>query len=225
MTKDRLMPVLATIAVACMVVALGFEISDRINRGPDQPQPPVVGGTPDPVPVADWEQYLDGGHRIGSPNAKVVMVEFGDYECPMCRRFHDEAMRELFDMYPDDFAVVYRHFPIPNHRFAYPAARAAECAAAQGRFAEYHDALYTRQDSLGLKSWTAYAVTAGVQDTAAFGSCAAESGKVPLIEADIVAAENVGVTGTPALLLGGKLYMGAYPFRTLQPVVEELLRR
>jgi hypothetical protein len=70
--------------------------------------------------------------------------------------------------YPKDVGLFFVHFPLPMHRFARPAARATECAGLQGKFGQMVDAVYNKQDSLGLKSWSDYGRDAGVADTVAF---------------------------------------------------------
>src|SRR5262245_61999730 len=77
--------------------------------------------------VENWSDLLDSGTQIGLSSASVKIIEFSDFECPFCARFGN-ALRDVRAKYPNDIAVVYVHFPIPTHRFAIPAARAAECA-------------------------------------------------------------------------------------------------
>ena len=160
--------------------------------------------------ITNWERLLVGGNRIGAESAKVVIIEFGDFECPACRGFTVGTLRPILLAHPNDVAVVFQHWPLNCHRFALPAARAAECAGSEGRFEAMHDLLYDKQDSLGLKPLIAYGIEAGVQDSTRFAACLAETGTVPRIEAGIRDAKSIEAPGTPAIIIGGKL-LGKLP--------------
>lgn len=127
------------------------------------------------------DQLLANGIRIGSPASRAAIVEFADFECPFCRRFH-ATYADLKRRFGDDLSLVFIHYPLGSHRFARPAARAAECAATRGRFGDYARLLYLKQDSLGLKSWGSFAFEAGIQDTLAFSRCAIDTVVVQRIE-------------------------------------------
>ena len=159
---------------------------------------------PDSVQVADWQKYLAGGHSRGPENAAVTILEFGDYECPYCARFATTIDR-ILAAYPDEVRFVYRHWPLPNHRFAYPAARAAECAGEQDRFWPYHDLLYAKQDSVGLITFVDLARRSDVPNMRAFEECAQRPDTVPVIQAGIRDIEAVGGTGTPTVIVNGIL--------------------
>ena len=113
-------------------------------------------------------------------------------------------MDSLRAKYPQDVAVLFRHFPLPMHPYARPAALAAVCAAAQGRFETFYDALYNLQDSLGHMPWLRYAVRAGVPDTAAFATCVADSAGVARLTDDQAAGNKLQVEGTPTVLVNGR---------------------
>jgi protein-disulfide isomerase len=76
------------------------------------------------------------------------------------------------EKHPQDVSLVFVHFPLPGHRFARQAARAAECADARGRFPALVSLLYKQQNSIGMKSWGAFAREVGIPDTASFHPCA-----------------------------------------------------
>jgi protein-disulfide isomerase len=84
-----------------------------------------------------------------------------------------------------------------------PAARAAECAERVGRFSEWIDAVYRKQDSLGVKSWGSYAHDAGIADSSMIAACARDTVPVPNILAGLAYGDSVGVTGTPTILVNG----------------------
>lgn len=150
--------------------------------------------------VTDWKDIVSSSRIVGDPNARALLIVFDDFECPFCQRFH-ATVEATLRQYPRDVALALVHLPIPGHRFAKPAARAAECAAGQGRFMQMTDALFDWQDSLGLISWNRYAIRAGVLDTVRFSSCFSADTAVPLIDAGVAVAEKFGITSTPTVLL------------------------
>jgi protein-disulfide isomerase len=193
---------ISTILVAiCVLVATAVWIlpggaGARIGSNPT---------APDTVRVADWEKYLIGGHVRGPRDAPVTILAFGDYECPFCARFEEEAGR-ILAAYPTQVRMVYRHWALPRHRFAYPAARAAECAADQGLFWPMHDLLYAMRDSLGLVSFDELAVRAGVRDAGAFEICVRRTDPVSVIDDGALHAKEAGGTGTPTVIVNGLLF-------------------
>jgi protein-disulfide isomerase len=102
----------------------------------------------------------------------------------------------------DAIAFTFIHYPLRMHRFAHRAAVAAECADGQGRFEQYINAVYEKQDSLGLKSWWSYAQAASVPDSVAFESCinGPPSGR---IAAGLEWADRLSLTGTPTVIVNG----------------------
>jgi hypothetical protein len=110
----------------CAAVVTGLLVR-REFAGPAETARPAIRET-----VRDWQAYGDGRHRVGLEEAVVTIVEFSDFQCPFCRVAAGK-LDSLRDEYPRDVAVVYRHFPVPQHRHAVAAAQASECAGAQGR--------------------------------------------------------------------------------------------
>lgn len=147
------------------------------------------------------------GHRIGPDDAPVKILEFGDYECPGCQSFHS-TLKAVLAEFPGSVAFIYRHFPLPYHKQAYPAARAAECAADQGRFKHYHDLLYDHSDRLG--EWDVIARMAAIPRLEAFQSCMRDTARVVQVEQDRVAASSFRAAGTPAIIING-VYLAVTP--------------
>lgn len=191
---DRVASIALT--AAAVIIAGTFahrEFSSQTPRAiPDGP----------PKYVSDWRSLLTAGEVIGDSAAPFKIIEFGDFECPFCRAA-DTVFRALGREHGSRVTLIFVHFPLTMHRFAMPAALAAECAATQQRFAAFHDLLYAKQDSLGLKSWTSFAADAGVPDTLRFQNCLRESKSNPVVAAGIAAGRRLGVEGTPTVLLNG----------------------
>jgi protein-disulfide isomerase len=208
-------------AVLCAVVLTGLRawefVDARANAHPKDSTPPI--------PVAGWERFARGGHRLGPDDAPVTIVVFADFECPYCATLATATLPQIRARYPTKVAVVYRHFPLRQHRFAYPAARAAECAGRQQRFDAYHDQLFTRQDSLGLLTFTELAQDAGVPDLRAFSTCASATGPVESIELDLRAARELGAYATPTVVIDGMMYSGTLSVPTLDSLVKAVLRK
>jgi protein-disulfide isomerase len=164
---------------------------------------------PRPVPLRNWRSFAIGGHRIGPESASVIVVEFADFECPFCAQFANGPLKAMQAKYPGKFAVLFRHWPLGFHRFALPTARAAECAARQSRFEQFHDLVYARQDSLGLKTYHDFGRDAGIPDLSAFDRCTTDTATVAAIVEDSRAAESLHANGTPTILINGMMIVGA----------------
>ena len=113
------------------------------------------------------------------------------------------AGNELPPSVRSKIALVFVHFPLSMHRFATPAARAAKCARVENRFPKLVEALFNKQDSLGLKTWVSYGIEAGIIDTAAFAQCAASKANFSPIEAGIALGKRLQVTRTPTVIVNG----------------------
>src|SRR5262249_27765533 len=116
-------------------------------------------GTPSTIPTfqKDWESALNVGHSTGGPG-RVQVVEFADLECPVCSTAHASLFSDTSEVarkYRSKISYTFVHFPLSIHRFARPAARAAECARTSGRFFEFVSAVFAKQDSMGLRTWSA----------------------------------------------------------------------
>jgi protein-disulfide isomerase len=213
MKKDLILNLTTGTLAVCALVVTGLTVRRELLSAPSPPQV---------RPVAEWRQFAAEGQRMGPADAPVVITEFSDFQCPYCRVLADR-LKELRGRYPGQVAVVYRHFPLPSHAHAAQAARASECAAAQGRFEAYHDALYADQDSIGKVPWTRFAVAAQVPDTAAFSRCAAATSPLPVLARDRQAGDRLEVKGTPTFLLNSLRMQGVPPADTLDAFVRRVL--
>lgn len=168
--------------------------------------------------VPAWRAYAREGHRMGPDAAPVTIVVFSDFQCPYCGVLM-ERLRALRSAHSSEVAVVYRHFPVDGHTHAVAAARASECAGAQGRFEAYHDALFAARDSIGRVPWERFAAEAGVRDLAGFRACAGGSGTVPALVRDSAAGRELRVSGTPTLLINELRLVGTPPMDSLESYV------
>ena len=166
----------------------------------------------------------DGGRPArGNPKAAVEVIEFSDFQCPFCLRANP-TVEQVLKTYGDKIKFVYRHFPLQNHPNARPAAEASACAEVQGKFWEYHDRLFANPTKLTDADLKAHAAALGL-DTATFNACVDNHQQKPGVDADMAAAEAVGVTGTPAFFINGRSIEGAQPFESFKRVIDEELAR
>ena len=179
---------------------------------------------PDTREVSGWQHFASAGHRMGPAEAKVTIVEFSDFQCPYCKRSATD-LRALRDKYPGQVAVIYRHYPIEQiHPQARDAALASECAAYQGRFEGFHDAVFQSQDALGKRLWTLLARDAEVPDTGAFAKCLRRKEGDANVQRDIAEGDSLGVLGTPTILINGRRIMTAPSLRLMDSLVQIVLR-
>lgn len=171
----------------------------------------------------DWREYATDGHSMGSSAARVTVVEFADFECPACRMLATE-LNSIRARDSSATHVIYRHFPLSIHRFAIPAARASECASAQGAFEEMHNVLFLYSDSLGLAPWSWFAAKAHVPDTVGFAMCVRQSGPIAALARDTLAGRRLQISGTPTVIINGLRFTGTPPIDTLRAIIERARR-
>jgi protein-disulfide isomerase len=167
------------------------------------------------------EVAADGRPAKGPADAPITIIEFSDYECPFCKRA-EVSVDQVMQAYPDKVKVVYRDYPLPMHPNARPASEAAACANAQGKFWEYHKKLFDNQTALGKDQLKSYAKDLGL-DQAKFDKCVDSNEFKAKVDQDVEAASKVGVTGTPAFFINGRMISGAQPFEKFKEVIDEEL--
>ncbi len=169
---------------------------------------------------------------MGSASAPVTMIEYTDYQCPFCKRFHDETWPQLKTKYVDTGKVRYvvKDLPLNIHDQAMPAAVAARCAGQQGQFWQVHEALLGRTDPLSADMIRTIAQRHGV-GIEAFERCRQDPRTEASIEDDMAEAERIGVTGTPGFVIGaarggkveGVVVVGAQPAKAFSAKIDAAL--
>ena len=195
------------------------------NRLPtEQAMPPVkISADDDPI--------------IGDPNAPITIIEFSDFQCPFCARFHVQTLPSIYEEYIEQGKVklVFRDFPIQNiHPNALPAAVAAECANEQGKFKDMHDILFETQSQwnkietvAALSLFSQYASDMQM-DQEKFESCIASGKYIEEIRKDLEDGRDYGVSGTPGFFVGndeiGYVELkGAQPFESFKKIIDAQL--
>ena len=157
----------------------------------------------------------------GPENAPIEMIEFSDFQCPYCEGAFP-TVKQVLNTYGDRIRFTYRHYPLPIHPRARPAAEAAQCAAEQGKFWQFHDKLFGDQSRLGDDDFKQDAAQLGL-DAAQFNACVDSHKYKAEIDADIHAGDEAGVSGTPAFYINGRMLSGAQPFEAFKRIIDEEL--
>ena len=160
----------------------------------------------------------------GPAEAPVTIMTFSDYQCPYCIR-SEPVLAEVLERYPEDVRLIHRHFPLDSiHPQARPAAEAAMCADEQGRFWDYHDAIFARSGRLEADSFAEIGRELEL-DLDALGQCMGERRYQAFVQTDFEAGEAAGVTGTPAFFVNGIALKGARDADEISRVIDSELAR
>ncbi|MFZ2587489.1 MAG: thioredoxin domain-containing protein [Alphaproteobacteria bacterium] len=159
---------------------------------------------------------------MGPANAPITIVEFSEFECPFCQRVQDN-LKPVRAKYGNRIRWVYKHFPLEFHAKAKPAAYASMAAHKQGKFWEFSDAVWAKQNFLSDQLTDEVAKSLKL-DMAKFKADKANPAFVKQVEADMVDGTRVGVQGTPFFLINGKPLSGAQPTEAFVEIIEAELK-
>ena len=175
---------------------------------------------------------------IGDIDAPITIIEFSDFQCPFCARFHVQTLPTIMDEYIDKGTVklVFRDFPIQSiHPNALPASVAAECANEQGKFKEMHDILFEKQNewnnqetNKAIMLFNQYASEMQLEQ-GKFDSCLKNGKYIEEIKKDLDDGRAYGVSGTPGFFIGNEQIgfvelKGAQPFESFKKIIEIQLK-
>ncbi len=235
----------AVVAVAAFFAGLYFSNldSDQITKSDlddaiSRIESKIGNNLPSPtLPLQPIKISLDDDPIRGNPNAPITIVEFSDYQCPFCARFYAQTLPLLLEEYIDEGKVnlVYRDFPVQRiHPNALSAAAAAECADEQGKYWEYHDTLFEKQNAWAkldsnsaISTFSQFATEIELEQQQ-FDNCL-ESGKyLEEVQADFSDGKNYQVTGTPGFFIGNEdigfvKIIGAKPYDVFKKVIDAQL--
>ncbi|HLC58076.1 MAG TPA: DsbA family protein [Candidatus Nanoarchaeia archaeon] len=231
-SKSTLWMIISGILGILLVVSVftqGFGIV-RENSGGyiAQPSPgpsPSPSGIPPGIAVVNAKELADDDPYTGNKDAPLTIIEFSDFQCPFCQRFHDQAYGQIKKEYIDAGKVkfVYRDFPLESiHPYARKAAEAGECADEQGKFWEYHGKLFENQQvwsGAGESEFKKYAQDLKL-DSEKFNTCL-DSGKYANeVSKDLADGARSGVQGTPFFVVGSTPLSGAQPFASFKAAID-----
>jgi protein-disulfide isomerase len=183
------------------------------------PQAPV------PEPPKTAKVNLEGVPMLGSKDAALTIVEFTDYQCPFCQRFHVTTFKDLKKNYIDTGKVRFysRDLPLDFHANAMRAAMAARCSVEQNKFWELRESMSANPDKLDLENIIGFA-SALKMDVNALRKCITDEKHKAAVQSDVMEAMRIGATGTPAFVIGkstpqgvdGELMLGAMPIASFE---------
>ena len=187
--------------------------------------------TPNDSSILNKKNLMQGSTILGNPDAKITIVEFGDYQCTFCYKFHDETMKKIDQEYikAENVNFVYRDFPL-NGPQSILASEASYCAQKQNKFWEYHNTLY---DNWGGENtgWVTKNVLLGFAndvklDLDSFSQCLENSEFKQKVLDNEQFAREIGIDATPSFLIfnDSELYriIGAQPFEKFEQALQEL---
>jgi protein-disulfide isomerase len=158
----------------------------------------------------------------GPADSPITIIEFADFECPHSRKAQG-ALQRLLGENPDKVRLVFKHFPLPSHPSAFLAARASLCAQEQGRFWEYHDALFSATPPFSRPDLQVLAERIGLERKR-FADCLSSDRHSDRISEHVRSAQAAGVTGTPTFVVNGRIYRGALPYDDWDSIVRQQMR-
>jgi protein-disulfide isomerase len=185
--------------------------------------PTAAAGAPTQQAFRRYDIPTEGFPSTGPQDASIVIVEFGDYQCPVCKRWHDQVYESLMAAYPGKIRFVYRNLPLTQmHPQAMPAAEASLCAWDQDAYWQYHAKLFENSDVLSDDIFSTLATDLGL-DLAAFETCMSEHKYQAAIEADMQFSIDLGIQSTPTFFINGLAIVGAQPLPAFQQIIDKEL--
>jgi protein-disulfide isomerase len=178
------------------------------------------------APTQAFRRYdipTEGFPSIGPEDAPIVIVEFSDYQCPFCKRWHDQVYESLMAAYPSQIRLVYRNLPLTQlHPQAMASAEASLCAGEQNAYWQYHGKLFENSDVLTDDIFSTLATDLGL-DMAAFETCMTEHKFQAEIQTDMQFAIDLGIQSTPTFFINGLAIVGAQPLTAFQQIIDKEL--
>ncbi len=222
MKKQGMKKYLPTILiVAGIVVVIGFVVY-AMTRSDSSSTTTIQPATAEDVAA------ISQGHTIGNANAKVVVTEFGDYQCPVCGTWHPYLQNTFLPQYQDKVAFVFKNFPLTQvHKNAQISAQAAEAAGLQGKFWEMHNKLYETQSEWSEQSdpsgkFADYAGQIGLNVNQFKSDLNSQTVK-DIVQKDADLATKLNIQGTPTFFINGNQVTIKTGFEDLKNAVDQAL--
>lgn len=191
---------LAALCGLALLLSVGGCPSTSDDSNKNQP-----GAAPSDLLVVTSDDHVKSAGSLA-----LTVIEYLDFECPVCGRFFRETYPTIKRDYIDTGKVrwVARQFPLRNvHPHAQLAAQASECVAQQGLFFEYHDALFANQSALEAADLRTYAAQIGA-DAGQFNACLDGNSTVDAVQEDVDGGNRIPISGTPTFLIGSEVVVG-----------------
>jgi len=169
------------------------------------------------------KKVIGNSPTTGASEQKIVLLEFSDFQCPYCGEAHSR-LKQFIANHQREVTLVYKHFPLSAiHPEAMSAAKAAWAAGQQGKFWQYHDALFDQQKKLGEALYVATAKKLNL-DLEKFNRDRNGDAATQAIQQDMAIAEKIGITGTPFFVMNGEAFSGAVELSDLEDVLARVSR-
>ena len=225
------------IAAVCLFVGtiVGITITSRDNAGVTlemistavagamKASGSVAAAPSGPAPIVNVS--VDDDPSWGSQDAPVTIVEFSDFQCPFCGRFHKDTYDQIRRNYEGKIRFVYRDYPIVQlHPFAEVSAEAADCVNEQGKFWEFHDLLLTNQNITSADDVNKFAAQLGI-NMMSYNDCMSTHRYQQEVAKDIQDGTSYGVQGTPTFFINGQPLVGAQPYAVFASVIDTQLAK
>ena len=166
----------------------------------------------------------DGDPFIGDVTAPLEIIEFGDFQCPFTKQFNEDILPKLLEEYKGKIKIVYRDMITNRHLNSDISAEAAQCAAEQGKFKEYHDILFSRQGAASKINLKNYAQQVGL-DTNQFDECF-DSGKYKdEVRQDTKDGKISKVSVTPTIFINNNVMNGVFDLADYRRIIDEELAK
>ena len=210
--KERMSTALMLVAVSCAVLTTGLATWTVLK--------PSNGDRAQGKRVRDWRVYSEVGVSAGSADAKVVLVEFFDFQCPACKRF-SLTLDSVMARRKSEIRLVRRHFPLQEiHPWASRLALGGVCAERFGEFDQYYRRAFDAQAFVGDETWNGVEVLFSSKSrTPELQKCLNDARTVSAVEADIAAGRRLRLSATPSVLINNRLYSGAWSVRQLDSLI------
>lgn len=178
---------------------------------------------------AEFEEIMKSPVKIdpgaspvkGPANAPITIIEFSDFECPFCKR-GASTMDQILKKYPNEVKLSFKHLPLPMHNNAKPASKASWAAGQQGKFWEFHDALFENQQKLSEEFYVKTAENLKL-DVEKFKKDMNSPEAEKQIQEDMELANKHGIQGTPGFFVNGVAVKGAYPLEYFKKIIDRFL--
>jgi protein-disulfide isomerase len=218
--------VLTLSSLACQAIQAGFAAPTPTAAPTSIPTFTPTVTTANTAPAQTFRRYdipTDGFYSSGPKDAPITIVEFSDFQCPFCKRWHDQVYQPLLAAYPGKIRFVYRNLPLVGiHPQAMTAAEASLCAGEQNVYWQYHDKLFESQDSLGDNLYAQLARDLNL-DMVAFQACMTSHKYQSEIQNDMNFALGLGVQSTPTFFINGLAVVGAQPLTVFAQIIDQEL--
>lgn len=175
-----------------------------------------------PIYIDEWEKFeRDHNATLGPDDAKIVIVEYTDFQCPFCQRHQEGTRKNLLKKYEGKIQLVYKHFPLQEiHPMAMLSAIAAQCAKREGKFWEVEEVFFKNSKKLDKELIVTIGKSVGLGD--AYANCIENKTTRAEVEKDIEDGVESGVSGTPTFLVNGKILKGALPLEAFDTAIAEI---